>query len=64
MEVIVECKDLGIVFDTKLNFTLRYNEKIRLRFVKRTCGSVLNRIPLKNNLSPSRSFPFRILYSI
>jgi len=51
IELVSNYKDLGIIFDTKLNFTL-HSEMIRnkailnLGFIKRTCGTFANPLPL------------------
>jgi len=55
IEFVSDYKDLGIIFDTKLNFTL-HSEIIRneailnLGFIKRTYGTYSNPLPLKITL--------------
>lgn len=52
IELVSDFKDLGIILDTKLNFSL-HSEMIKnkamrnLGFIKRTCGSFSDPIPLK-----------------
>jgi len=52
IELVSDFKYLGIIFDTKLNFSL-HSEMIKnkamrnLGFIKRTCGSLSNPIPRK-----------------
>jgi hypothetical protein len=52
IELVSQFKDLGIIFDSKLNFSphteMIKNKAMRnLGFIKRTCGSFIDPIPLK-----------------
>jgi len=52
IELFSDYKDLRIIFDTKLNFTLhsemiRYEAIFNLGFIKRTCRTFSNPPPLK-----------------
>lgn len=52
IELVSQFKDLGVIFDSKLNFS-PYTEMVKnkamrnLGFIKRTCGSFMDPIPLK-----------------
>lgn len=52
IELVSNFKDLGVIFDSKLKFSLHSqmikNKAMRnLGFIKRTCGSFTDPIPLK-----------------